>query len=686
MSGFKVASRKWIVPGHLPLGGVVLVAADTNIGKTALVYGWLASATACEPFATDVPVITKPMKALLFSGEGSRLIDVNPKLIASGCNMDLLKVYDCVGDKRYTKLLLPEIAAIVEESGAKFAVIDPTPKFVNTATTPYHVRQVLQPFQELSELGVTTILVCELTKSGTVSGSMGWIYNSPFVWEMEQMNPNGDAVLEMTKGKVPRPFPRYEFSLDFLPVEGVDDPVPFAVVGDRSSISIADLREMKRPNVKTGGEFDRAVAWFKTYLKNGPMPAAQGIIDATAAKISESTRNRAKDAVPVLSKKEGDVWFWYVESLGKDESLDGAEGSQGSQDSQDSQDSQEACHYTDPKIMAALHEVLGPCYRDPASPAKPVHVQALNWYAIERGEDGLSLPWTIPDDGRSWLWLNGPWNAPKGEPSPFPFWADKLLAEMTCGNVQRSVSLWPYSADTDWFKRLEAAGAARIIITRRGLKFGVAKNGPRERLFALLMFGLRPEEVAAIRAALVRHGVDVVPDPKESEPAKPVPAVEHEPDHTKETAYHEAGHAFLHYHFHIPVESIDVYRPKDFVAESAMGRVSAAQEQFVSRGDRDTILNVMMVCLAGPCAQARFTGTSPDTCGGDAEQVLKLAGLLSEHRHEQGRIIVDCEKRTQELLDAHWGHVEKIANVLISKGHMSGQEMVALLMPKAVVG
>jgi DNA modification methylase len=126
----------------------------------------------------------------------------------------------------------------------------------------------------------------------------------------------------------------------------------------------------------------------------------------------------------------------------------------------------------------------------------------------------------------------------------------------------------------------------------------------------------------------------------------PVPAVEHEPDHTKETAYHEAGHAFLHYHFHIPVESIDVYRPKDFVAESAMGRVSAAQEQFVSRGDRDTILNVMMVCLAGPCAQARFTGKSPDTRGGDAEQALKLAGLLSKHRHEQGRIIVDCEKRT----------------------------------------
>ena len=63
------------------------------------------------------------------------------------------------------------------------------------------------------------------------------------------------------------------------------------------------------------------------------------------------------------------------------------------------QESSSACHqnepherpvpFTDKKIMDALHEVLGPCALDPASPPVPVHVQARRWYALERGEDGL---------------------------------------------------------------------------------------------------------------------------------------------------------------------------------------------------------------------------------------------------------------------------------------------------------
>jgi hypothetical protein len=51
----------------------------------------------------------------------------------------------------------------------------------------------------------------------------------------------------------------------------------------------------------------------------------------------------------------------------------------------------------------------------------PVRVQALRWYALERGEDGLNLSWLIPDDGRAWLYLNCPWGTGKGAPRiPLP--------------------------------------------------------------------------------------------------------------------------------------------------------------------------------------------------------------------------------------------------------------------------
>jgi hypothetical protein len=63
-------------------------------------------------------------------------------------------------------------------------------------------------------------------------------------------------------------------------------------------------------------------------------------------------------------------------------------------------------------------------------------------------------------------------------------------------------------------------------ITRKGLKFGNAKNVPSTNLkvLAYLTVGLRLEEVAALRESLRRHGVDVVPEPNVAAPlaAKPV--------------------------------------------------------------------------------------------------------------------------------------------------------------------
>ena len=165
--------------------------------------------------------------------------------------------------------------------------------------------------------------------------------------------------------------------------------------------------------------------------------------------------------------------------------------------------------------MDAVHLVLDLCALDPASPLTPVHVRAIRWYALERGEDGLTTLWLIPNDGRAWLYLNCPWGEGTGGPSPFPEWAAKMCSEVGCGNVPRAVSLWPYSPDTNWYKTLMAIpGIQEIRITRKGLRFGNAKNGPSGhiRVLALLTIGLRPEEIAALREALTRHGVDVVPD------------------------------------------------------------------------------------------------------------------------------------------------------------------------------
>jgi len=49
-------------------------------------------------------------------------------------------------------------------------------------------------------------------------------------------------------------------------------------------------------------------------------------------------------------------------------------------------------------------DALGPFHLDPASPSNPPNKLAQTTYSLERGEDGLSLPWF----GR--VWLNPPYS------------------------------------------------------------------------------------------------------------------------------------------------------------------------------------------------------------------------------------------------------------------------------------
>ena len=58
------------------------MAADTGIGKSPLLYHLMACCTALKPFAPNVPVtLDMPLKVLLFKGEGSLRLDVEPLLI-----------------------------------------------------------------------------------------------------------------------------------------------------------------------------------------------------------------------------------------------------------------------------------------------------------------------------------------------------------------------------------------------------------------------------------------------------------------------------------------------------------------------------------------------------------------------------------------------------------------------------
>ena len=497
----RVASRDWIAEGHLPLGGIVLLAGDTNLGKSPLAYHWLACVTAGKPFAHDVPVISKPMRALLLSGEGELSKDVHPRLIAAGVNKDLVMVFDCVAVRPdITLASIPEI--LRHNPDVKFVVVDPLSAFCHVGSnSPYKVRQMLAPFHKLAnERGVTFVFVHHVNKSrnarnplGLISGSKSWTDNAPTVWQLERCNQNGDCVLELTKGRgMARPFPSYEVSIESDLVDGVAGTVPVAVVGDKSNTTISTLMDMKRPDVQHSA-VGRALDWLREYLKGNPRLQREIFEARVDAGHSEAAVVRAKALGKISHRKRvGDglsEWF---------DSVDGVDPVAAAQLDQLSQTTHAPCDYTPKSVMDALHACFGRCALDPASPAVPVHVQCRRWYT--KADDGLSKSWAISENG--WLFLNPPWGSRKEK--VIHLWVAKALREFEAGNVKRMVLLIRYRR-TRAFDKLFAVRGAQLF-NLGGLKFGAHKvKHPTET--ALFLIGFTPEDGERLQEAFERHGV-----------------------------------------------------------------------------------------------------------------------------------------------------------------------------------
>jgi hypothetical protein len=89
---------------------------------------------------------------------------------------------------------------------------------------------------------------------------------------------------------------------------------------------------------------------------------------------------------------------------------------------------------------------LGTFGLDPCSNPRS-HIRALRTYQLERGEDGLSLPWTLGGNTPCSVFVNGPYS------DPLP-WCERLRA-----HEAGWCALWKADFTTEWWRQLMASGA-----------------------------------------------------------------------------------------------------------------------------------------------------------------------------------------------------------------------------------
>jgi phage N-6-adenine-methyltransferase len=114
--------------------------------------------------------------------------------------------------------------------------------------------------------------------------------------------------------------------------------------------------------------------------------------------------------------------------------------------------------YTPDEYLDLAREVLGTIDLDPASSDKAQKlVKAKNYFTTE--SNGLDQEWI----GK--VWLNPPYMQPH-----IANFMDKMIAELTMGNVSEAIMLTHNYTDTEWF-HVGAKQCAAICFTRGRIKF-----------------------------------------------------------------------------------------------------------------------------------------------------------------------------------------------------------------------
>ena len=323
----------WLWPQRMALGKIALLAGQPGVAKSQFAC-WLTAAVtagACWPDGGRAP----RGSAIMIGCEDDAGDTVVPRLQAAGADLRRVQILDWVVDAKSEQRRhfdvhrhIEQLTDLVRRLGdVRLIVIDPITAYLGRADSHVtaDVRGALAPLQTMAaELGVAVLLISHLNKSGEgaamarVTGSGAFVALSRSAW-LAGYDPGDETrqrrVLASIRCSLAAEPPSLGYAVESVTLPSgivtsrvVVDPTPLALTAD-------ELLQGSRARGDTrGSELDKAVAFLKAELADGPKPPKR-IVQAAARethRISQRTIERARKALGVRSAKDGPGGTWQL--------------------------------------------------------------------------------------------------------------------------------------------------------------------------------------------------------------------------------------------------------------------------------------------------------------------------------------------------------------------------------------
>lgn len=318
----------WLVDQSIPLGAMVVLGGQPGMGKSQIAISLAASITTGNGLPNG-STFDKQGSVIILANEDDSARTIRPRLDAAGA--DLTKVHIVQGVSRESRAadlfqLATDICELRNKAEAlgdvRLIIIDPPSAYLGSKVDAYKdsdVRQVLTPLGNLAqETGALILLVVHLNKRSDAGaqqrfgGSTAWVAAPRAAFLVAEDSATRERYMVPVKNNLgdDRTGFTYQIQEKLLTYGDQTIKAPYVKWLGKSQTTAGDLLEPPRRNSSTA--VDEAQSFLKDQLSAGKLKVADLRLAAEAAGVSWASIQRAKQTMPIASKRVGDGWAWEM--------------------------------------------------------------------------------------------------------------------------------------------------------------------------------------------------------------------------------------------------------------------------------------------------------------------------------------------------------------------------------------
>lgn len=316
---------EWLWPRVIAIGKVTMLVGHPGLGKSFCTQDIAARVSTGRGWPGQPSVAREPAGVLLISSEDALDDTIRPRLDAMKADCSLIGAFNAVetsdgsGTAFETDFDLTRHIAVLEEKilemgNCKLVVIDPISAFMGEANSNSNteVRSIITSLSKLAERTRVAIVIVSHCRKGeslpisSVMGSMAFVAASRAAWIIVKDPDAPDRRLMLPlKNNLATDAGGFAYCIPRIGEQ------QGTVVWEEDRVFV-DAEDILSPTPKKRGPpptaKDWAGEWLHGILKDGPMAVALVNQQANDAGISDSTLNRARKQLGVVSRKVGNVY------------------------------------------------------------------------------------------------------------------------------------------------------------------------------------------------------------------------------------------------------------------------------------------------------------------------------------------------------------------------------------------